>query len=117
MSAHTAAAGGAVSIPGRLSRLRAAMAREDLAAYIVPSADPHLSEYLPERWQGRQWLSGFTGSMGTLVITREIDFSTSMAGKWPDSASSRDSTMWPSRMPRAASAIGSCGSSPSVSTV
>jgi Xaa-Pro aminopeptidase len=36
---------------------------------IVPSSDPHLSEYLPERWQGRQWLSGFTGSMGTLVVT------------------------------------------------
>ena len=36
---------------------------------LVPSSDPHLSEYLPERWQGRQWLSGFTGSMGTLVVT------------------------------------------------
>jgi Xaa-Pro aminopeptidase len=36
-----------------------------------PSSDPHLSEYLPERWQGRQWLSGFTGSMGTLVVTRD----------------------------------------------
>jgi Xaa-Pro aminopeptidase len=36
---------------------------------LVPSADPHLSEYLPERWQTRQWLSGFTGSMGTLVVT------------------------------------------------
>ena len=35
---------------------------------LVPSSDPHLSEYLPERWQGRQWLSGFTGSMGTLVV-------------------------------------------------
>jgi hypothetical protein len=34
-----------------------------------PSADPHLSEYLPGRWQGREWLSGFTGSMGTLVVT------------------------------------------------
>jgi Xaa-Pro aminopeptidase len=36
---------------------------------LVPSSDPHLSEYLPERWQGRQWLSGFTGSMATLVVT------------------------------------------------
>jgi Xaa-Pro aminopeptidase len=40
-----------------------------LAACLVPSSDPHLSEYLPERWQGRQWLSGFTGSMGTLAFT------------------------------------------------
>jgi len=38
-------------------------------ALLVPSSDPHLSEYLPARWQGRQWLSGFTGSMGTLVVT------------------------------------------------
>ena len=35
---------------------------------VVPTADPHLSEYLPERWQGRVHFSGFTGSMGTLVI-------------------------------------------------
>ena len=41
-----------------------------LAACLVPSSDPHLSEYLPARWQGREWLSGFTGSMGTLVVTR-----------------------------------------------
>ena len=50
------------SIPERIAHLRGAMAREGLAAYLVPSADPHLSEYLPGRWQGRQWLSGFTGS-------------------------------------------------------
>ncbi len=55
------------------------MAREDLAAVLVPSADPHLSEYLPERWQGRQWLSGFTGSVGTLVVTADF------AGVWADS--------------------------------
>lgn len=55
-------------------RLRVAQLREELLrlgvhALLVPSADPHLSEYLPERWQARQWLSGFTGSMGTLVVT------------------------------------------------
>ncbi|HEY8049537.1 MAG TPA: aminopeptidase P family protein [Ramlibacter sp.] len=38
-------------------------------AVLVPSSDPHVSEYLPERWQGRVWFSGFTGSMGTLVVT------------------------------------------------
>jgi Xaa-Pro aminopeptidase len=40
-------------------------------ALLVPSADPHLSEYLPERWQGRQWFSGFTGSMATLVVAQD----------------------------------------------
>ena len=40
-----------------------------LSACLVPSSDPHLSEYLPAHWQGREWLSGFTGSMGTLALT------------------------------------------------
>ncbi|WAC75399.1 aminopeptidase P family protein [Roseateles sp. SL47] len=55
----------------RISRLRDALRDADAHAILVPSADPHLSEYLPERWQGREWLSGFTGSMGTLVVTRD----------------------------------------------
>ncbi|KVZ47137.1 peptidase M24 [Burkholderia ubonensis] len=67
------------STPARLALLRGAMARENLAAYLVPSADPHLSEYLPERWQARRWLSGFTGSVGTLVVTADF------AGLWVDS--------------------------------
>ena len=53
----------------RIERVREALAQQGAHALLVPSADPHLSEYLPARWQGRQWLSGFTGSMGTLVIT------------------------------------------------
>ncbi|HET9643161.1 MAG TPA: aminopeptidase P family protein [Burkholderiaceae bacterium] len=53
----------------RLERLREAMRQRGVDAVLVPSSDPHLSEYLPEHWQGRQWLSGFTGSMGTLVVT------------------------------------------------
>ena len=53
----------------RIEKVRDALKRHGLAAVLVPSSDPHLSEYLPERWQGRQWLSGFTGSMGTLVVT------------------------------------------------
>ena len=56
-------------IPLRLERVRDALAAHGLTALLVPSSDPHLSEYLPERWQGRVWLSGFTGSMATLVIT------------------------------------------------
>jgi len=55
----------------RIEQAQAALARQGLAAVLVPSSDPHLSEYLPERWQGRQWLSGFTGSMGTLVVARD----------------------------------------------
>ena len=62
----------------RLARLRAAMARHGVDAYIVPSSDPHLSEYLPGRWQGRAWLSGFTGSVGTFIATADV------AGVWTD---------------------------------
>jgi Xaa-Pro aminopeptidase len=59
-----------------LARLRIAQVREVLAqqgvhALLVPSSDPHLSEYLPGHWQGREWLSGFTGSMGTLVVATD----------------------------------------------
>ncbi|WP_284509354.1 aminopeptidase P family protein [Caballeronia sp. GAFFF2] len=63
----------------RIESLRGQMALDNLAAVLIPSADPHLSEYLPERWQGRQWLSGFTGSVGTLVVTADF------AGVWVDS--------------------------------
>ncbi|GMV45846.1 MAG: aminopeptidase [Pseudomonadota bacterium] len=58
-------------IPLRLARLRELLARAGIDALVVPSADPHLSEYLPAHWQAREWLSGFTGSMGTLVVARE----------------------------------------------
>ncbi len=62
-----------------LAALRAAMQREHIDAVIVPSADPHLSEYLPGRWKGREWLSGFTGSVGTFIATAHS------AGVWTDS--------------------------------
>ncbi|NAS63046.1 Xaa-Pro aminopeptidase, partial [Pseudomonas syringae pv. actinidiae] len=63
----------------RLAHTRALMSRERIDAYLVPSADPHLSEYLPGYWQARQWLSGFHGSVGTLIITQKF------AGVWADS--------------------------------
>jgi Xaa-Pro aminopeptidase len=63
----------------RLAQARALMSREGIDAWLVPSADPHLSEYLPGYWQGRQWLSGFHGSVGTLIITQDF------AGLWADS--------------------------------
>jgi Xaa-Pro aminopeptidase len=69
----------AATFSRRIESLRGQMALENLAAVLIPSADPHLSEYLPERWQGRQWLSGFTGSVGTLVVTADF------AGLWVDS--------------------------------
>ena len=62
----------------RLALLRAAMRQQQIDALMIPSADPHLSEYLPERWQGREWASGFTGSVGTLIVTPEF------AGVWTD---------------------------------
>ncbi len=55
----------------RITQLREVLAQQGVHALLVPSSDPHLSEYLPEHWQGRQWLSGFTGSMATLVVAAE----------------------------------------------
>ncbi len=55
----------------RISQLQELLAQRQVHALLVPSADPHLSEYLPGHWQGRQWLSGFTGSMATLVVAQD----------------------------------------------
>ncbi|WP_299187745.1 aminopeptidase P family protein [uncultured Psychrobacter sp.] len=67
------------AIHDRIDNLRKTLVEQDITAIIVPSADPHLSEYLPEYWQARLWLSGFTGSVGTLVVTADF------AGLWTDS--------------------------------
>ncbi len=66
------------AVRDRIARMRAALAKRSLAAYVVPSSDPHLSEYLPGRWASRSWLSGFTGSAGTLIVARDF------AGVWTD---------------------------------
>lgn len=66
-------------IPQRLSDIRSLLAKHKLEAYIVPSNDPHFSEYVADRWKCREWLSGFTGSAGTLVVT------TAAAALWTDS--------------------------------
>ena len=55
----------------RLTQLREQLLLLQLHAVLVPSSDPHISEYLPGRWQGRQWFSGFTGSMATLVVAQD----------------------------------------------
>ena len=67
------------SVQQRLSALREAMKKHGVDAFVIPSADPHLSEYLPEHWQARRDFSGFTGSAGTLVVTAD------KAGVWTDS--------------------------------
>lgn len=66
-------------IAERLSRLRELMRREHLSAFIFPSTDPHNSEYVPQHWEGRKWISGFTGSAGTAVVTL------TSAAVWTDS--------------------------------
>lgn len=63
----------------RIGALRKVMAEQGMEACVVLSADPHLSEYLPDHWQTRAWLSGFEGSAGTLVV------SMTFAGLWTDS--------------------------------
>ena len=66
-------------IKNRLAALRKQMQTHQLSAFIVPSTDPHSGEYVPEHWESRKWISGFTGSAGTAVITLED------AGLWTDS--------------------------------
>lgn len=68
-----------MKIQQRLSALREEMRREKLDAFIFPSTDPHHSEYVPDRWKGRQWISGFDGSAGTAVVTLRS------AALWTDS--------------------------------
>lgn len=63
----------------RIALLRHQMQATNIHALIVPTADPHLCEYLPDHWKLRQWLTGFTGSAGTLVITPNA------AALWVDS--------------------------------
>lgn len=67
------------TVSNYLSALREAMRAQGLDALVIPSADPHLSEYLPAHWQARRELSGFTGSVGTFVVTADE------AGVWVDS--------------------------------
>ncbi len=55
----------------RLAALRAEMKRAGIQAAIIPQADPHMSEYIASHWQARRWLSGFSGSAGTLVVPAE----------------------------------------------
>lgn len=59
------------NINERVAQLRAWMQKQNLDAMVVPTMDPHNSEYVAEHWQCRRWISGFTGSAGTAVITQD----------------------------------------------
>ncbi len=60
-----------MQINERVDSLRKEMEKEGLAAWIINGTDPHQSEYVSPRWHSRRWISGFTGSAGTVVITKD----------------------------------------------
>ncbi|MBU1699872.1 MAG: aminopeptidase P family protein [Candidatus Eisenbacteria bacterium] len=67
-----------MSVKKRVQALRQQMKKHNISAYLVPSTDPHQSEYVPECWQRRPWISGFTGSAGDVVV------GATEAGLWTD---------------------------------
>ena len=67
-----------MTVNEKIAKIREMMQANGIDAVIVPSADPHMSEYFSDHWKTRAWLSGFTGSAGTFVITKSI------AGLWTD---------------------------------
>ena len=68
-----------MEIQNRIAALRDYMSQCGISAFITPSTDPHSGEYVPAHWESRKWLSGFTGSAGTVVVTKDN------AGLWTDS--------------------------------
>jgi len=69
----------AQTVKMRIEALRSIMREKSFHAVIIPTADPHLSEYVAPHWKNREWISGFTGSAGTVVVTLTD------AGLWTDS--------------------------------
>lgn len=67
------------TVKERIRALRMMLKSEAISAFIIPSTDPHLSEYVASYWKTREWISGFTGSAGTIVILKD------KAGLWTDS--------------------------------
>ena len=68
-----------MTIKERIAKLRLAMSDRNINTVIIPSSDPHMSEYIANRWKAREWFSGFNGSAGTLVVTNN------KAAMWTDS--------------------------------
>ena len=62
----------------KIQKLRQSMKANGVYAYLIPSSDPHMSEYLPDHWTTRAYFSGFDGSAGTLVVTED------KSGLWTD---------------------------------
>lgn len=67
-----------MNVNNKISKLRKLIESRGIDAYIIPTYDPHQSEYVGEHWQARVWISGFTGSAGTIVVTKDE------AGLWTD---------------------------------
>ena len=67
-----------MSVTDRIAKLRKLMEERKMDAYIIPSADNHQSEYVGEHFKARAFISGFTGSAGTVIITKDD------AGLWTD---------------------------------
>lgn len=59
-----------MNVSDRIAKLRSFMEEKHIDAYVVPSADNHQSEYVGEHFKSREFITGFTGSAGTAVITK-----------------------------------------------
>lgn len=68
-----------MTVNQKIAAIRELLKQFELDACMIPSTDPHMGEYVPDHWAERTWISGFTGSAGTVVITNEF------AGLWTDS--------------------------------
>ena len=79
-------------INSRIAALRDYMQSLGVQAAIIPQTDPHLSEYLADHWQVRRWLSGFTGSAGSLVVTMSHAFVWADSRYWLQCAAQLKST-------------------------
>lgn len=67
-----------MTVNEKIHELRNRMEQQGLDAYIIPSSDPHMSEYVADHWKARSWITGFTGSAGVFAATRE------KSGLWTD---------------------------------
>ncbi len=68
-----------MTINDKINKIRRELEKNGIDAYIIPSSDAHLSEYVADHFKAREWISGFTGSAGTVVISKDH------AGLWTDS--------------------------------
>ena len=59
------------TINERVAKLRLWMKENGFTVFVFPSSDPHNSEYVADYWKSREWISGFSGSAGTAVVTLE----------------------------------------------